>query len=413
MTRLRLMAGALALGLVGAGTQVEAMSFSAGSVPSAPASELMLRVALQPYSLTYSTLNIQRLLKELGYNVGTPDGAAGAKTKNAIKAFQSDMGFPVNGTPSKVVFMQLQKAVADAQAGGGYSQPEESYDSGSSGGSSSEDQIMTVQAELRKRGYVIPSITGELDTATKSAIRTYEADNGMPMTGKVSNALLASLGGEEGYDDGGGYDDGSGGYDDGSYDDASSSDDGGYSDDGMGGGASAEQAYEIEQYLEAMGYETGTVDGVVDGDTQSAIMSFQNDMDLPVDGMASPELLTELQTAYAEALAEQEGTTGDGGYEDTGGYDTGGYGADPATIQEIETALKQKGYKVGPVDGVLDAQGQKAIDDFIRHAQLQMTNEPSPELLAAIQGSTMTAKKGMQQDLIKTGVDALTNILTQ
>jgi peptidoglycan hydrolase-like protein with peptidoglycan-binding domain len=400
------MAGALALGLVGAGTQVEAMSFSAGGSASAPANELLLRVAVQPYSLTYSVRNIQILLNELGYNAGTPDGAAGAKTKAAIAAFQADKGFPINGTPSKVVFIQLQKAVAEMQGGAGYSQPQASS-SGQASASSSAEVVMDVQAQLRQRGYVIPSITGELDSATKAAIRTYEADNGMPMTGKISQQLLASLAAGSGADDGSGYDEGSG------YDDAS-----GYDDGSSGAGAGEDEVYQIEQYLQAFGYDTGEVDGVADQKTQSAIMSFQNDMDLPVDGQPSAELLAELQTAYEEALAEQQGgTTGDDMGTDMGGTDMGddmgGYGADPATIQEIETALKQKGYKVGPVDGVLDAQLQKAIDDFIRHAQLQLSNEPSPELLSAIQNSNMTAKKGMQQDLIKTGVDALTNILNQ
>ena len=420
MTGLRLVAGALALGLVGAGAQVEASTLNLAGAPGARQSELLLRVAVQPYSLSYSVRNIQILLNELGYNAGTPDGSAGNKTKQAISAFQGDMGFPVNGTPSKVVFIQLQKAVAAMQGGGGMPQSSGTQMSssgssgGQSGGASSSEMILETQAALRQLGYTV-SITGQMDAATTAAIRDYQVDNGLPMTGQVDQTLLASLGGGGQQDMGqdmGGQDMGDMGDQDMGGQDMGGQD--------MGGGATPDEAYEIEQYLEALGYDTGTADGTVDGKTQQAIMAFQNDMDLPVDGQASAELLVELQTAYSEALAEAEGGGMDQGGMDQGGMDQGGMdqggmgmGADPATVQAIEQALKQKGYAVGTVDGTIDMQSQKAIDDFIRHAQLAIPNQPSAQLLAAIQSSNMTAKKGMQNDLIKSGVDALTNILSQ
>lgn len=420
MTGLRFVAGALALGLVGASGQVDASTLNLGGAPRVVGDELLLRVAVQPYSLTYSVRNIQILLNELGYNAGTPDGAAGAKTKAAIAAFQADRGFPVNGQPSKVVFIQLQQAVAAVQGSGGAQQysgqqttSSSSYQSqGSSqqqggyqgqGGASSND-ILQAQAALRKLGYPV-SLTGQMDNATTTAIRDYQVDNGMPITGQVDGMLLASL-------SGGGYSQGDmGGY---PQDDMGGQDMGSMSGQGMGGGATSDEVYEIEQYLEALGYATGTADGVVDAQTRQAIKEFQADMDLPVDGQPSAQLLLELQTAYSEALAEAEGGGMNEGGMDQGGMDQGGMmGADQATIQQIEQALKKKGYAVGPVDGVIDMQSQRAIDDFIRHAQLTIPNQPSAELLMAIQSSSMTAKQGMKNDLIKSGVDALTNILTQ
>ncbi|MEG0975118.1 MAG: peptidoglycan-binding protein [Comamonas sp.] len=39
----------------------------------------------------------QQRLNELGYDVGTPDGAAGPRTQNALRSFQQDQGVPVTG----------------------------------------------------------------------------------------------------------------------------------------------------------------------------------------------------------------------------------------------------------------------------------------------------------------------------
>ena len=39
----------------------------------------------------------QSILNDMGYEAGPADGKAGAKTREAIKAFQSDRGIPVNG----------------------------------------------------------------------------------------------------------------------------------------------------------------------------------------------------------------------------------------------------------------------------------------------------------------------------
>lgn len=58
-------------------------------------------------SSSISTLKIQERLTKLGYNCGKPDGKMGAKTKQAIKAFQRDNGLKVDG----VVGIQTRKAL--------------------------------------------------------------------------------------------------------------------------------------------------------------------------------------------------------------------------------------------------------------------------------------------------------------
>jgi len=55
-----------------------------------------------------SIKQVQELLNRAGYNAGTVDGILGNKTKNAIRAFQKDRGYPVTGKISKELLYQLK-----------------------------------------------------------------------------------------------------------------------------------------------------------------------------------------------------------------------------------------------------------------------------------------------------------------
>jgi lytic murein transglycosylase len=51
---------------------------------------------------------VQALLTQRGYDVGTPDGAVGAKTHDAIKAYEAKLGLPQTGRPGGVVLDALR-----------------------------------------------------------------------------------------------------------------------------------------------------------------------------------------------------------------------------------------------------------------------------------------------------------------
>lgn len=50
-----------------------------------------------------------------------------------------------------------------------------------------------LQAELASRNYAV-DVNGSYDVKTTNAVRAYQKDNGMPVTGEASAELLASLG---------------------------------------------------------------------------------------------------------------------------------------------------------------------------------------------------------------------------
>ena len=57
----------------------------------------------------------------------------------------------------------------------------------------SRDTIRFVQKGLQRLGYDIGVADGKIGKRTTAAIRKYEKDNGMRVTGKISKALLVSL----------------------------------------------------------------------------------------------------------------------------------------------------------------------------------------------------------------------------
>ncbi len=61
--------------------------------------------------------NVQRLLRELGYDSGPADGRRGAKTRAAIEQFQRDAKLPVDGKPTEALRERLQKESAAQKTG--------------------------------------------------------------------------------------------------------------------------------------------------------------------------------------------------------------------------------------------------------------------------------------------------------
>ena len=55
-------------------------------------------------------VDLQQRLNAMGFETGGSDGRFGARTYEAIIAFQKNAGLPINGTPSVKLLRQLKKA---------------------------------------------------------------------------------------------------------------------------------------------------------------------------------------------------------------------------------------------------------------------------------------------------------------
>jgi hypothetical protein len=123
---------------------------------------------------------VQEALAARGMYDGKVDGKLGAKTRSAIAAYEVKYGLPETGTPSDSLISHLRRTAALR------TEP-------SAAPSVRDQRLMNVQSALNRIGYGPIRITGHLDTETADAIRRFELENGMPITGEASANFLRKL----------------------------------------------------------------------------------------------------------------------------------------------------------------------------------------------------------------------------
>lgn len=141
-----------------------------------------LTTASLPRSQTIEA--VQRKLVENGYEPGPVDGVQGNMTMAAIMAYQHDHDLPVTGLASSQL---LKNMILGGSVGGS---------SGSELVSPPEEMTLLVrriQKTLADLDYKPGPVDGLLGNATKSAIKKFERDRKLTVSGRVSGQLLQEL----------------------------------------------------------------------------------------------------------------------------------------------------------------------------------------------------------------------------
>jgi peptidoglycan hydrolase-like protein with peptidoglycan-binding domain len=123
---------------------------------------------------------IQEELAGHGYRPGPVDGKPGPRTRAAVRAYQHDAGLPVTGEPSKELLDHLKFALPKVHARPAVV-------------ASSSKLVTDVQRHLYERGYYRSAIDGLIGPATRDAVRRFQGDAGLPVTGTVDDRLLAEI----------------------------------------------------------------------------------------------------------------------------------------------------------------------------------------------------------------------------
>lgn len=127
---------------------------------------------------------IRRELMARGYLDKAGDAPIDARTRAGILAFEYDHALTLTATPSDALLKSLIFEVATS-----------AETSGSRGMTSDAVALIRdVQRALERVGFLKAGVTGRIDGATRSAIRAFERARGMESTGRVSAALVDSLG---------------------------------------------------------------------------------------------------------------------------------------------------------------------------------------------------------------------------
>jgi peptidoglycan hydrolase-like protein with peptidoglycan-binding domain len=128
----------------------------------------------------------QRELQARGYETGTADGVPGLITRAAIMAYEADHDLPLTGIASDGL---LERILLGASAGS----PKRAKGEKAEVGPEAEQVIRTVQGSLSALGYPVAKVSGRLGDETFRAIREFETDQSLPVTGRISGQLVARL----------------------------------------------------------------------------------------------------------------------------------------------------------------------------------------------------------------------------
>jgi peptidoglycan hydrolase-like protein with peptidoglycan-binding domain len=128
----------------------------------------------------------------------------------------------------------------------------------------------------------------------------------------------------------------------------------------------------IQEELTAHGYRPGPVDGVLGPRTQAAIRAYQHDAGLPVDGVASDELLDHMKfvTPRVERKTARAVPTGQ-------------------TLL-IQRELAARGYYMGVLDGLAGPETRDAAQRFRTDNGLPGGDKVDEALLEQLQGRSTT-----------------------
>ncbi|MDX1605496.1 MAG: peptidoglycan-binding protein [Candidatus Competibacterales bacterium] len=301
---------------------------------------------------------LQYLLTYLGHATGGTDGLLGPETRDAIRAFQREAGLPVTGRVREDWVAALhRRALVRIQrrlsALGHYTGPVDglfgpgtrnairafqreqklSVDGRLAGDwltrltpvPAEDAALRELQVRLTVLGHDTDGVDGLLGPGTRNAIRAFQRRHGLRVDGQPSASLRQRV--------------------------------------------DQELVRQVQQQLQAQGFDPGPVDGVAGAGTETAIRAFQRQQKLAVDGRADTALLERLQTP-----------------RNTLPRDARAADPDPeALVAAVQRQLNRLGYGAGPVDGVLGPATTAAIRSFERQAGLTVSGEPSTRLLARLE----------------------------
>lgn len=189
---------------------------------------------------------VQARLSTLGYYRGSVDGVWGSGTLSAVKRFQSDYGLKADGEVGSATASKL-KVKLPVSGGITYGK--------------SDFNVAAVQARLKTYGYYSQGVDGMWGNGTLKAVLRYQANAGMTVDGVVGPSTANKLGVTL-------------------YTGARSG--------GISKGKTAANIRAVQTALKNAGYYSGSVDGAWGRKTLSAVVAFQSDCGLTVDGVVGP-----------------------------------------------------------------------------------------------------------------------------
>jgi peptidoglycan hydrolase-like protein with peptidoglycan-binding domain len=270
----------------------------------------------------------QRCLKKLGYFNGPVTGKFASLTQNAVIKFQQANRLPADGVVGINTQQALQRACQSRASSRTTSGAVGQYPTLSQGNTGAA--VTRLQQRLRQLGYFNANPTGNFGQITKDAVIAFQRSYRISANGIVNrqtwNALLGS-----------------------SPTTARSS-------------LSTPQVRELQVRLQQLGYFNTNPTGNIGPMTREAVIQFQRNYRLPVDGIANAQLLQAVRRASTGGYAAQQQTRN---------YLT--VGDQGENVRLVQERLWQLGFSNTNPDGFFNDYTKESVIAFQQSSRINST----------------------------------------
>ena len=145
----------------------------------------------------------QRELKDNGYYTGRVDGIMGPRTERALRQYQRSENLAQTGRLNRATMKSLGLSDrANIEQNGEASRSAEESPAGQNAttpqaeqsGNVSSDSVRSAQQQLRQDGFYNGPVNGQMNQGTRAALRQYQKQNNLPVTGQVTRDTAQSMG---------------------------------------------------------------------------------------------------------------------------------------------------------------------------------------------------------------------------
>ena len=282
---------------------------------------------------------LQRRLIELGWLGGKVTGEFDAATEAAVRAFQEKTkGIWTDGIAGPDTLRALYSSSAARSKSPAATNSAETLEYGSEGAA-----VTKLQKRLQDLGYLAGSADGKFGVATQAAVIAFQKNNNLTADGKAGVATqskLYSSGANRASGNAANIDRNSGGRD--TKDIAST----GY--ETLEFGSEGDAVRKLQNRLEKLGYTPGYTDGKYGTNTEAAVMAFQANNNLTVDGKAGPATQRKLYGTDARSMSYSTLRPDDRG----------------EAVRNLQYTLYELGYYDGRIDGIYGQTTSDAVRSF-------------------------------------------------
>lgn len=310
---------------------------------------------------------LQQALTDVGVDVGPVDGIFGPMTAAGLRSYQEGRGISVTGTLDAATAQHLaarataSSSTASAAAGSAPSAASSNHDFAGLSVGSTGPRVRAAQQALLNSGLTfLGGADGMYGPATANAVRLFQSNRGLEVTGSIDAATAAALGGSGPAP-------------------APSGDR--LHLEGLAPGSNGQLVAELQRKLMATGIAVrGGADGIFGPVTANALKQFQTARSLEATGRVNEATARALSEVSVDATSQ---TPAPAAAPAGTGFPV--FGEQGPRVRDMQQALINAGIHVpGGADGIFGTMTAGAIMNFQRANSLQATGTITDQTAQAL-----------------------------